>query len=145
MTKNQKSVGIFVIGPLGLVGALHTFIFNGHVSDDHEMSSALTCEVVLRALFQFPGVFVPRNDSIVEGHLAFEGGRLALVDFDVVDAFGEMNLFSYNRYRREWVNGFGTTKLGMTTQMVVFFHATSMWLEMTVRGKFMGWLRVTGC
>lgn len=97
MTKNQKSAGIFVIGPLGLVGALHTFIFNGHVSDDHEMSSALTCEVVLRALFQFPGVFVPRNDSIVEGHLAFEGGRLALVDFDVVDAFGEMNLFSYNR------------------------------------------------
>lgn len=57
------------------------------------MSSALTCEVVLLAFFQFPGVFVPRHNRIVEGHLALEGGRLALVDFNVVDAFGEMNLF----------------------------------------------------
>lgn len=58
------------------------------------MSSALASEVVLRALFQFPGVFVPRHDSVVKGHLALEGGRLAFVDFNVVDAFGEMNLFS---------------------------------------------------
>lgn len=79
---------------LGLHGALHTFVFNGHISDNHEMSSALASEVVLRALSQFPGVFVPRNDSVVEGHLTLKGGRLALVDFDVVDAFGEMNLFS---------------------------------------------------
>lgn len=72
---------------------LHTFIFDGHVSDDHEMSSALAREVVLGALSQLPGVFVPRNNSVVEGHLALKSGRLALVDFDVVDAFGEMNLF----------------------------------------------------
>lgn len=58
------------------------------------MSSAFACEVVLKAFCQFPGVFVPRNDRVVEGHLTLEGGRLALVDFDVVDAFGEMNLFS---------------------------------------------------
>lgn len=77
-----------------LDGAVHTFVFNGHIFDDHEMSSALTSEVVLRAFFQFPGVFVPRNDSVVEGHLTLKGGRLQLVDFNVVDAFGEMNLFS---------------------------------------------------
>lgn len=82
---------------MGLDVALHTFIFNGHISDDHEMSSALTCEVVLRALSQFPGVFVPRNNSIVEGYLTLKRGRLAFVDFNVMDAFGEMNLFSYNR------------------------------------------------
>lgn len=76
---------------------LHTFVFDGHVSDDHEMSSALAGEVVLGALCQLPGVFVPRNNCVVEGHLAFEGGRLALVDLHVVDAFGEMNLFGYNR------------------------------------------------
>lgn len=73
-------------------GVLHTFVFNGHILNDHEMSSALTREVVLRALCQFPGVFVPRDNGIVEGHLALEGGGLALVDFDVLDAFGEMNL-----------------------------------------------------
>lgn len=73
-------------------GALHTFVFNGHITDDHEMSSALTCEVVFWALLQFPGVFVPWNNGIVEGHLALEGGRLPFVDFDVMDAFGEMNL-----------------------------------------------------
>jgi len=83
-------VGVLVPGP---DGALHTFVFDGHVSDDHEMSSALAREVVLGALAQLPGVFVPRHDGVVEGHLALKGGRLALVDFDVVDAFGEMNLF----------------------------------------------------
>lgn len=56
------------------------------------MSSALASEVVLSAFFQLPGVFVPRNNCVVEGHFALEGGRLALVDFDVVDTFGEMNL-----------------------------------------------------
>lgn len=75
------------------VRALHTFVFNGHVSDNHEMSSALASEVIFRAFFQFPRVFVPRNDSVVEGHLALEGGRLPLIDFNVVDTFGEMNLF----------------------------------------------------
>lgn len=73
--------------------ALHTFVFDGHISNDHEMPSAFAPEVVLSTFSQFPGVFVPRNDGVVEGHLAFEGGRLALVDFDIVDAFGEMNLF----------------------------------------------------
>lgn len=72
---------------------LHTFVFNGHVLYDHEMSSALTCEVVLRALFQFPSVFVPWNDCVVKGDLTLEGGRLALVDFNILDTFGEMNLF----------------------------------------------------
>lgn len=57
------------------------------------MSPALASEVVLSAFFQFPRIFVPRNDCVVEGHLALEGGRLALVDFHVVDALGEMNLF----------------------------------------------------
>lgn len=78
----------------GAPAALHTFVFDGHIPDDHEMSSALTSEVVLRAFFQFPGVFVPRNDRVVKGHFALEGGRLPFMDFDVVDAFGEMNLFS---------------------------------------------------
>lgn len=79
---------------MGIDGALHTFVFSGHISYNHEMSSSLASEVVLRALFQFPRVFVPRHDSVVEGNLTLKGGRLALVDFDVVDAFGEMNLFS---------------------------------------------------
>ena len=56
--RKKTSVGL-CDGPLGLDGALHTFVFDGHISDDHEMSSALACEVVLRALSQFPGVFVP--------------------------------------------------------------------------------------
>ena len=92
--KKEKKICRACVGPLGLDGALHTFVFDGHVSDDHEMSSALASEVVLLALFQFPGVFVPWNNSIVEGHLTLKGGRLPLVDFHVVDAFGEMNLFS---------------------------------------------------
>lgn len=58
------------------------------------MSSALTCEVVFKAFFQFPGVFVPWNNGIVEGHLTLECGRLPLIDFDAMDAFGEMNLLS---------------------------------------------------
>lgn len=76
---------------------LHTFVFDGHVSDDHEMSSALAGKVVLGAFCQLPGVFVPRNNCVVEGHLTFKGGRLALIDLHVVDAFCEMNLVGYNR------------------------------------------------
>ena len=75
-------------------GPLHTFVIGGHVSDDHEMSSPFAGEVVLGTLLQLPCVLVPRHDRIVKGHLALEGGRLALVHLDVVDAFGEMNLFS---------------------------------------------------
>lgn len=60
--------------PLELDGTLHTFIFNGHISNDHEVSPTLASEVVLGALFQFPGVFIPRNNSIVEGHFALKGG-----------------------------------------------------------------------
>lgn len=56
--EEKKSTGL-CDEPLQLDGTLHTFVFNGHVLNDHEMSSALASEVVLRALFQFPGVFVP--------------------------------------------------------------------------------------
>lgn len=57
------------------------------------MSSALASEVILKALFEFPGVFVPGNDGIVEGNLALKGCRLSLIHLHVVDSFGEMNLF----------------------------------------------------
>ena len=75
-------------------GVLHTLVFDGHISDNHEMSSAFACEVVLGTFFEFPGVFVPRHDCIVKGDFTLKGGRLPLVDLNVVDTFGEMNLFS---------------------------------------------------
>lgn len=79
---------------LGDGGVLHTLVFDGYISDNHEMSSAFTREVVFGTLLEFPGVFVPRHDRIVKGDFTLKRGRLTFVDLNVVDAFGEMNLFS---------------------------------------------------
>lgn len=69
-----------------------TFILRGYVADGHKVPSALGPEVIFRALFKLPWVFVPCDGGIVEGQLALEGGRVAFIDLDASDAFSELNL-----------------------------------------------------
>lgn len=56
------------------------------------MPATLCPEAVFGVFCKLPRVSVPSDGGVVKGQLTFEGGGMAFVDLDVLDAFCKLNL-----------------------------------------------------